>query len=1464
MKVIQYVNMNNCAIIPQVKNKDGELVDSKLFTDLLRLVNRDEAKRIYILTKSQEFKDWFKNSKLVDENGEPRLFYHRSKAEFTEFAKISKSEIRTNKLLALFDKGAGYGYYFTPKIEYINGYGDFLYPVFISAQKVVMSKGDSQEEFRRGDAIILDTDLDVTESNFYELVVYKAKNIKSIFNNGQFSSLTNNMFNKIGSETTGIKYKSSDEVLADYSDQTNEGILNSVINITNNESLKDIASLLINNKDKISNVNFSIQEESGMWLGKFYPNEGAIEINVRKSLLDRTSKEAYAEAIIHEYVHAFTISALNNPKTDSEIQFAKDIDSAYKAFKRTSDSSLYGFTNQYEFVAELMSNPRFVEQLGAKNPSIFNKIITAIKNLLGINSNSDVEKLIRNTSNFINNSTPELIQDPNIRPLEKRREGVIEEINTYASGRIDQLGNIKPTERFMLQVHKKMKFNIGKINKKIADINKELKRIESDYKKEVRSISEDYTKSRNGQYDEGYKNSPLYKTATTNYENEIQPLVSQLTSYETQKSELTKLLSDLEVTPDITVNEANYITLASDELSAIAERVDSYDLDTPQGQSQLAEDYLFTRLVTKTHEISKLQESASSLTTQLLENISKYISTISDQYLNTSGLGENIKIDVESILETNDDITHLGKLFEGFGDYPRLEAQLIHNITMNGKEKARLASLNIGQQIVDHMKNLQTWAKRNKLTNLIGQGSIRKAYAFLVDENHLGRLDLVKPFTNSYYEEINNQFKIAYGKESTEQKIKDAKKWLSENYYTKPTSGKYINRKYIYIQNQSELKGFYDFFKETMKDNYSKLPDYIDLKNEEKIPSLIRNSFWEFFSMRKDNIFKSTLLALKTILIGQGRAEFYDEAGNPKAKFALSELSSDEMKLRMIGEVRADIKSFDLGHVLFEFTSFVNDYSEMMEVLPKVRMIQSVVETKEYVSQKENGIFGIKKRTVVGGQSRMYDAINMYVDGKIKGTEESPKWRIGGGLIYDNEGNEVGKKSYYISDMIRSLIKYTRVLQLGFNPFSGINNVLAGLMGDMIEASGGKYFTKGQLLKAISIYTSNTVTRGTDKLTGDKVSSKLALLSEYLQPLEEIGEWQDKRKLTLGSPTLVGKAVESITSNAFIFQEAGEDFVQKITMIAYLLNKKTPAGSSYWSMIDVKNGELVYKNEDNFDTKEEVLKSRNTILDINHAIHGNYSKDNASVYDGALLFDSALVFKKWMPYMIRTRFMAKRYNYRTGKTDEGFYRGGSRAIAKTFNNMLSYFESRFKNGKSLVFNKKTLTNEDIIGVKKIIAEGIMFLTFATLAKILMPPPDDEKDKFYIPDFWEHMNISMWDSEREFDNVSGFGAIFTKSMIDSSKRLSSEAGQMYQPAFYVEAYQRWALWSTLTEGWDVIRETFKVLMADDFDDPDLRYKSGPRKGSYRLGKEITDVVPYYKQIERAKQNGKKTIEELNKY
>lgn len=85
----------NCAIIPQVKNKQGELVDSKLFKDLLSISeNREEAKTRYLQTRTNEFKAWFgdwenfpeQSSKIVDENGEPLIVYHGTNKDFNKFS----------------------------------------------------------------------------------------------------------------------------------------------------------------------------------------------------------------------------------------------------------------------------------------------------------------------------------------------------------------------------------------------------------------------------------------------------------------------------------------------------------------------------------------------------------------------------------------------------------------------------------------------------------------------------------------------------------------------------------------------------------------------------------------------------------------------------------------------------------------------------------------------------------------------------------------------------------------------------------------------------------------------------------------------------------------------------------------------------------------------------------------------------------------------------------------------------------------------------------------------------------------------------------------------------------------------------------------------------------------------------------------------------------------------------------
>lgn len=97
----------NCAIIPQVRNNKGQVVDSKLFKGLLAYTgnNRSEATRLYLITKSSEFiKNW--NPRLtLDENNEPTLRSLLQKTNISDVIPESKVLERLNKEIGYYKRG---------------------------------------------------------------------------------------------------------------------------------------------------------------------------------------------------------------------------------------------------------------------------------------------------------------------------------------------------------------------------------------------------------------------------------------------------------------------------------------------------------------------------------------------------------------------------------------------------------------------------------------------------------------------------------------------------------------------------------------------------------------------------------------------------------------------------------------------------------------------------------------------------------------------------------------------------------------------------------------------------------------------------------------------------------------------------------------------------------------------------------------------------------------------------------------------------------------------------------------------------------------------------------------------------------------------------------------------------------------------------------------------------------------
>lgn len=97
----------SCAIIPKVKNKNGELVDSKLFKSLLKYTNNDrtESNRIYLITKSNKFINEWVPKLTLDDNSEPTISSLLKKTNLSTVIPESKIIERLNRDIGYYKRG---------------------------------------------------------------------------------------------------------------------------------------------------------------------------------------------------------------------------------------------------------------------------------------------------------------------------------------------------------------------------------------------------------------------------------------------------------------------------------------------------------------------------------------------------------------------------------------------------------------------------------------------------------------------------------------------------------------------------------------------------------------------------------------------------------------------------------------------------------------------------------------------------------------------------------------------------------------------------------------------------------------------------------------------------------------------------------------------------------------------------------------------------------------------------------------------------------------------------------------------------------------------------------------------------------------------------------------------------------------------------------------------------------------
>lgn len=683
-----------------------------------------------------------------------------------------------------------------------------------------------------------------------------------------------------------------------------------------------------------------------------------------------------------------------------------------------------------------------------------------------------------------------------------------------------------------------------------------------------------------------------------------------------------------------------------------------------------------------TNEYKQLENYIESLNKQLDEaNLSQsrdlYTQLGNDILNSAEGFVETLekdpsKVSKKNLLFTINTIATFND-YEGLSDksktlfrraYPFLSKYTINLINQYATEGVEITQEMIDKQTSDIGKFTSSVGALADLANYVARtiGSIIKSA-----QNRASRKN--KELLSEVQLHVNNLTKYAQANNKTLEQV--------YNMFIKETDDniKLVSNKDEEIKEISkvkELREFYNFYQAVLKASEANLPYKI---GKYYIP----------------NIYKSDIKYQLRSLI-QKQDILFD-------KFKSNEdLYADIVPEQFRGKIPKDKKSRDLGASLLEFAAYSNNYHELSEALPETRLLQEQLNYK----QLENGEVKLREFTkssdssvrINFDQTNLKKMVETVIDMQLKGKMSKKEGSIKTNEIKDSEGNIIGYKQIYASDVIDLGLKYNSLLRIGLSPITAIANVLFGDVSNIIEAIGNRFFGVKELAQASNIFFSQI-----NYNPKSEKDSNLYKWLEKLNPLQELDDYDLSEKVKLKK-----MSAEKLQEYMYSMQKKGELFLQSRTMLAVLLRE---------GFIDSK-GQTTEKGSQLSESDLEKLSDK--IQRLNQVIHGRYSRREAATIQQSVIYRMMIQFRKWIPSAIETRLGKKQYDNRLGVEIEGRYRTLARLIGskQAFNNIIK-------------MSKGELSELEMYNMKKNLVE-LTLLTASILGYAFLNGGNDDEDK----------------------------------------------------------------------------------------------------------------------------------------
>ena len=546
----------------------------------------------------------------------------------------------------------------------------------------------------------------------------------------------------------------------------------------------------------------------------------------------------------------------------------------------------------------------------------------------------------------------------------------------------------------------------------------------------------------------------------------------------------------------------------------------------------------------------------------------------------------------------------------------------------------------------------------------------------------------------------------------------------------------------------------------------------------------------------------------------------------------MSESDAKEFAWDMAQKSFAKRLNYNLPETILEFAKSAYNYINMEEVLAELEAARELVKSREYTARSprwdvvKNRLKGLSPegsiKTTEGQATLMASAIDDFFKAQVYGQESI-------------DLGTVGSTDVDVNKLLKGISKFTSINMLGLNVIASTTNLIQGEITQFVEVFGREFFDKKAYHKGSKVYAKHL--SGVLQDIGEATSS--SFLNKLDAQYNILGQYSQKSKVAGMNDSVFRRLLR--TSSLFFLQSAGEHALQMRAFMAILETTEAfdKQGNSMGSLLDLhtdgwkswnadKTGRT-FKNLDEVYTKNQagelVQFDQNARANMSargqavlRRMHGNYNPETAAAFQRNAILALVGQMRKWVYPGLLRRWGKKRHNHLLDSDTEGYYITSISFLWAIKKDLVKLkFDVMTDTWKDLTVMERANLRRTIVEAGFVVATGLAATVLYALAKGL----DEEEDK-----------------------AAKYAALY----------MTYQANRLYSELFFYaspkEAFKIVKSPATSMALMETIGGVLGHLLdgINPFSSME-RYAKGDKKGELKLNRELSKLLPIYKQINR---------------